>query len=171
MSSDRMPERIDEMCYVVKKGTTSRLILIEARAAPGRAQVPGLRHDTPDASAAYLREGAGSVQRIQLTGGMLGEYAAGGFVEVDRELMPGIYQLGVPDAVFESGADSAVLVVSFPGARIEPVEISLVAYDPQDEQRLGMSSLGPEGRIAALRGAFPRLTARELQEDRALAES
>ncbi len=158
------------MCYVVKKGTTSRMILVEAReASPGRAPMPGLRHDTPGASAAYLREGAANAQRIALIAGILGQYAPCGFVEVERDLMPGIYQLGVPDAVFEPGADTAILIVSFPGARIEPIEISLVAYDPQDAQRLGMSSLGPEGRIAALRGAFPRLTARELVEDRAAA--
>ena len=49
-----------------------------------------------------------------------------------------------------------------PSAVIEPIFIHLVAYDPQDADRLGMSALGPEGRRAALRGAFPRLTAKEL---------
>jgi hypothetical protein len=159
------------MSYVVKKGTTSRMILLEAReAAPSRAPMPGLSHDTPGASAAYLREGAAGAQRIELTDGRLGQYAPGAFAEADRDLLPGIYELGVPDAVFEAGAESAVVVISFPGARIEPIEITLVAYDPQDEQRLGMSALGPEGRIAALRGAFPRLTARELVEDGTAAE-
>jgi hypothetical protein len=159
------------MCYVVKKGTTSRMILVEAReSAPGSGPMRGLSHQTRGASAAYLREGERNAQRFDLTAGSLGVYAPGSFVEAEPDLMPGVYQLGVPDTVFASGADSAILVVSFPGARIEPVEISLVAYDPQDQQRLGMSSLGPEGRIAALRGAFPRLTARELVEDGAAAE-
>jgi hypothetical protein len=155
------------MCYVLKKGTTSRTILIEARdGTRSRTSVTGLSHDTSGASAAFIREGESDVQRISIVPGILGEYEPGGFVEVDPVLMPGIYQLGVPDAAFAPGADSVLLVVSFPGARIDPIEISLVAYDPQDEQRLGMSALGPEGRIAALRGAFPRLTARELVEDR-----
>jgi len=52
--------------------------------------------------------------------------------------------------------------LKFPNAVIEPIFIHLVAYDPQDADRLGMSALGPEGRRAALRGAFPRLTAKEL---------
>ena len=81
-------------------------------------------------------------------------------------LMPGVYALGLPDMVLAPGADSVVVQLGFTGARIRPIEISLVAYDPQDAQRLGMSALGPEGRIAALRGAFPRLTARELVEVR-----
>jgi hypothetical protein len=159
------------MFYVVKKGTSSRLMLVEARDATSRMPVRGLEHDSPGAAAAFVRDNSSQVERFSLTAGNLGRYSDGSFVEVDSELMPGIYQLGVPDAVFSDGADSAVIVVSFPGARIEPIEISLVAYDPQDEQRLGMSALGPEGRIAALRGAFPRLTARELVEDRSAAKS
>jgi hypothetical protein len=53
---------------------------------------------------------------------------------------------------------------SAPKAVIEPISIHLVAYDTQDADRLGMAALGPEGRRAALRGAFPRLTAKELGE-------
>jgi hypothetical protein len=49
---------------------------------------------------------------------------------------------------------------------IEPISIHLVAYDPQDSERLGMTALGPEGRLKALRGAFPRLTANELRDAR-----
>jgi hypothetical protein len=63
-----------------------------------------------------------------------------------------------------ANADTVILAVRFPGAVIEPVEINLVAYDPQDADRLGMAAIGREGRVAALRGAFPRLTTRELDE-------
>lgn len=153
------------MCYVLKKGTTSRTIFIEARDAASRKPIAGLSHRSPGASAAFLRAGDSAARQITLTGGTLGMYRAGGLVEVDSSLMPGIYELSVPDAAFAPGADSAVVVVGFAGARVDPIEVTLVAYDPQDEQRLGMSALGPEGRIAALRGAFPRLTARELVEE------
>ena len=154
------------MSYTLKKGTTSRMILLDVRdAAQERTSMTGLSHATSGASAAYVREGASVVNRISLCPGVLGTYKSGGFVEVDPVLMPGVYQLGVPDAAFEPGADTVLLVVTFPGVRIDPIEINLVAYDPQDEQRLGMTALGPEGRIAALRGAFPRLTARELVEE------
>ena len=154
------------MGYTLKKGTTSRIILLDVRdAARGRTSRTGLSHETPGSSAAYVREGESVVHRISLCPGVLGTYKSGGFVAVDPVLMPGVYQLGVPDAAFEPGADMVLLVVTFPGARSDPIEISLVAYDPQDELRLGMTALGPEGRIAALRGAFPRLTARELVEE------
>lgn len=157
------------MCYVLKKGTTARTIFVQVRdAVHGRTPVVGLSHRSPGAIAAYLRAGETAALPIALTAGSLGKYQPGGIVEVDTLLMPGIYQLGIPDAALASGADSVVVFVGFAGAHVDPTEISLVAYDPQDEKRLGMSALGPEGRIAALRGAFPRLTERELMEDRAL---
>jgi hypothetical protein len=154
------------MSHVVKKGTTARLLAFAARdASDGRSAKTGLSHETPGASAAFVREGEADVRRISLVGGKLGDFRSGGFVEVDPDLMPGVYQFGLPDDVLAPGADSALLILRFPGAVIDPIEIALVAYDPQDEDRLGMSAIGPEGRIAALRGAFPRLTAQELAAD------
>jgi hypothetical protein len=78
--------------------------------------------------------------------------------------MPGVYRVGLPDAMLAKGSARALLVVRFPGVRIDPVEVELVAYDPLDDVRLGMSSLGPTERIAALRGAFPLLAGREIEE-------
>jgi hypothetical protein len=154
------------MSYVVKKGTTSRLLAFAARnASDDRSAKTGLSHETPGASAAFVREGEAEVRRVSLVGGRLGEFRPGGFVEVDPDLMPGVYQFGLPDDVLAPGSESALLILRFPGTVIDPIEIALVAYDPQDEDRLGMSAIGPEGRIAALRGAFPRLTARELADD------
>jgi len=154
------------MCYVLKRGTTSRCIFIEVRDSNGsRAPVTGLTHRSAGASAAFIRSDGSSAQPIPLVAGKLGQHVAGGFVEIDATLMPGLYQLGVPDAALALGAESALVVVRFAGTEALPVEIALVAYDPQDEDRLGMSAIGPEGRIAALRGAFPRLTARELIDD------
>ena len=122
----------------------------------------GLSAKTPDASAAYIREGESQVKRIPLSEGKLGEYRSGSFVEVDSKLLPGVYQFGVPDEMLAPGAETVTLMLQFPGAAIEPISIHLVAYDPQDADRLGMAALGPEGRKNALRGAFPRLTAKEL---------
>ena len=151
------------MCHTVKKGTTAKLLLVYARdAADPRTGMVGLRHDAKGASAACVRENEPQARNIPLTQGTLGAHRAGGFTEVNPDVMPGVYQLGVPDELLAENADTVMLVLRFPGAIIDPVEISLVAYDPQDEERLGMSAIGREGRIAALRGAFPRL-AKELE--------
>jgi hypothetical protein len=151
------------MSYALKKGTTSKILLVYALDATDmRAGKTGLSSQTADASAAYIREGESQVRRITLIKGKLGEHQPGSFVEVDSKLLPGVFQFGVPDEMLAAGADTVTLMLKFPGAVIEPISIHLVAYDPQDADRLGMSALGPEGRRAALRGAFPRLTAKEL---------
>ena len=157
--------------HTIKAGTTRKLIFCFATdsATPARAKT-GLASHVSQAVVAFVREGEATVHRVPLTPGRVGEWSPGSFAEVDAELMPGVYQLGAPDEMLAAGSTRAMLCVRFPGACITPVEISLVAYDPQDESRLGMTALGPEGRIAALRGAFPRLTARELDEQRASAE-
>lgn len=153
------------MCQTVKRGAVSKLLLVYARdPRDGRTGVRDLRHDSPGASAAYVREGEPQARRLGLVPGTPGEYRAGSFVEVDPELMPGVYQFGVPDEMLSGSADTAILMLRFAAARIDPIEINLVAYDPQDGERLGMTAIGREGRLAALRGAFPRLAARELQE-------
>jgi hypothetical protein len=140
------------------------LLLVAALdTADPRLGKTGLSPQTAGAMAAYVREGEDRAHVVPLVRGKLGEHRPGSFVEVDPELVPGVYQFSIPDHALAPGADSAVLVLRFPGAVLEPIVISLVAYDPQDAVRMGMSSLGPEGRIAALRGAFPRLTANELE--------
>ena len=142
------------MSYVLKKGTTAKLILLHIRdAADGSLGKTGLAPTTPGASAAYLREGEGEPRRIPLVLARVGEYIPGGMAEADAQLMPGIYQFGLPNAVLEGGADSVVVYLRFPGAIVEPIQISLVAYDPQDEAQMGMSALAPKAgsqRSAAL---------------------
>jgi hypothetical protein len=153
------------MSHALKKGTRSKILLVYALDATDmRSGKTGLNARTPDSSAAYIREGEAEVQRIPLAEGKLGEHRAGSFVEIESKLLPGIYQFGVPDEMLSAGAETVTLLLKFPGTVIEPIFIHLVAYDPQDADRLGMSALGPEGRRAALRGAFPRLTAKELGE-------
>jgi hypothetical protein len=153
------------MSYALKKGTTSKILLLYAvDAADMRSGKIGLSSQTRDGSAACIREGEAQVRRIPLVEGKRGQHQPGGFVEIDDKLLPGVYQFGVPDEMLAVGAETVTLMLKFPGAVIEPISIHLVAYDPQDADRLGMAALGPEGRRAALRGAFPRLTAKELGE-------
>lgn len=155
------------MSYALKKGTTSKTLLVHALDANDmRSGMTGLNSRTAGGSAAYIREGEAEVRQIPLVEGKLGEHQAGSLVEIDSKLLPGIYQFGVPDEMLAAGAETVTLMLQFPGAVIEPISIHLVAYDPQDSERLGMTALGPEGRLNALRGAFPRLTAKELRDAR-----
>ncbi|MEO8044960.1 MAG: hypothetical protein ABI674_08640 [Spartobacteria bacterium] len=155
------------MSYALQKGTSSKMLLVHALDATDlRGGKTGLTSRTADASAAYIREGEAQVRQIPLVEGKLGQHQPGSLVEVDSKLLPGVYQFGVPDEMLAPGAETVTLMLRFPEAVIEPISIHLVAYDPQDAERLGMTALGPEGRLNALRGAFPRLTAKELRDAR-----
>jgi hypothetical protein len=72
----------------------------------------------------------------------VGTWASGGFVVVDGTNMPGLYQLGIPDAALASGASQVVILLK--GAtNMAPVvlEIQLVNYDPDDGVRMGLTAL------------------------------
>jgi hypothetical protein len=147
--------------HTIRWGTTSKLLLLYARDATGQTPETGLTHDTPGASAAYVREGEAATP-VPLSQGAIGTWSAGGFVEVDPDLLPGVYQFGAPDQMLASGSAHVLLVVRFPGVLIDPVEADLVAYDPLDQKCIGMTQLGDERRHQFLRQALPRLTEQEL---------
>ena len=93
------------MSYALKKGTTSKILVVYALdAADMRSGKTGLNSRTPDSSAAYIREGEAQVRRIPLIEGKLGEHRAGSFVEIDSKLLPGVYQFGVPDEMLAGRA-------------------------------------------------------------------
>ena len=139
-------------------GTTSRLFLIHARDSddPFRGKT-GLRHDSPGARAAFVREGEGA-KEFRLTAGRHGAWNAGGFIEVDPELMPGVYQVGLPDELFAEGSSHAVLLFRFVGAFVDPIDIELVAYDPQEPYSIGIQELANKYRHAFLHKMMPGLT-------------
>jgi hypothetical protein len=148
--------------HTIKGGTTSKLLFLYATDATGTAAKTGLAHNTPGASAAYIREGQASAQRVTLIPGRVGEWAAGSFVEVDPELLPGTYQVGVPDAMLAEDSTRVFFLLRFPATVIKPIEINLVAYDPQDADRIGLVGLSNSNRHEFLRQALPRFTEKEL---------
>lgn len=72
----------------------------------------GLAHNTTNLIAYYHRESAGPDVQIPLIDMTLGTWASGGFKEVDAATMKGVYQLGLPDAIFASGAKRATILLS-----------------------------------------------------------
>jgi hypothetical protein len=150
--------------YTIQAGTGSRLVLIHAHDPSMSGQpVTGLTPATPGASAAYVRDADGRAVAIPLLPGKPGEHAAGGFVEVDAALVPGLYQLGLPDEMLAEGATRALLHVRFDGVTVVPVEVTLVAYDPLDDWCMGVVGLANRKRHEFLRRALPGITEMELE--------
>jgi hypothetical protein len=148
--------------YTMKAGTKSKLLLVYATSADSTLGKTGLARKLSTGSAAYIREGDPAARAVPMVEGRVGEWKAGALVEVDAELLPGVYQFGAPDDMIAEGSARAVLLIRFPDTVIKPVEINLVAYDPQDAERIGVWSLAGHKRHEFLRQALPRFTEMEL---------
>lgn len=148
--------------YTMKAGTKSKLLLVYAMSADGTSGEAGVARNLSAGSAAYIREGDSAACNVPIVKGRVGEWGAGAFAEVDPDLLPGVYQFGAPDEMIAEGSARAVLLIRFPNTVIKPVEINLVAYDPQDAERIGVWSLAGHKRHEFLRQALPRFTEMEL---------
>lgn len=129
------------------QGTTSKLvnIFVQNSSVTTGAGLTGLAFGTSGLTAYYLREGASASVQITLATMTLGTWATGGFIVADATNMPGVYQLGIPNAALASGAKAVVIYLQ--GAtNMAPVvlEIELTAVDNQDSVRYGLSAL-PNG--------------------------
>lgn len=131
--------------FTIKAGATSQIIPIsiyDSSSTTG-AKLAGLVFNSAGLTAYYNRTGAaGAATAITLATATKGTWATGGFVAIDGTNMPGDYELHIPDAAIASGATS-VLVQLKGATNMVPknIMIQLVAYDPQDTVRLGLTAL------------------------------
>ncbi len=129
-------------------GTTSKTVDVfiqDSRSSVG-AGLTGLVYNTGSLTAYYYREGANATVAISLATQTLGTWATGGFIVVDGTNMPGVYQLGVPDLAFASGAKSVVIFLQGAANMVPvPVEIELTAVNNQSAATFmtGVNGLAP----------------------------
>lgn len=99
--------------YAIKAGAGSQLITVflqDSSSATGAA-LTGLAYNTAGLSAYYFRSNGTGATAITLATMTLGTFTSGGFKEVDATNMPGLYQLGIPDAALASGATEVTVVL------------------------------------------------------------
>lgn len=148
------------MKIALKKGTTSKLlqVFIQDSSSTTGAGLAGLVFNTASLTAYYYREGAATATAITLATMTLGTWATGGFVVVDGTNMPGLYQLGIPDAALATGANSVVIYLKGATNMVQTLaEIELVDYDPYDSVRLGLTAM--PNAAAAASGGLPTVDA------------
>ena len=127
----------------VKAGSTSRLehvFILDSASATGAGKTA---LTNASITAFYFRPGDTTTtgRSITLAAGTLGTWSSGGFIQVNATDMPGLYEIGIPNAIFAAGANHAVVMIK--GTGIAPVllEYELVAYDPLDTVRLGLTAV------------------------------
>src|SRR3990167_8151213 len=91
----------------------------------------------------YTRSGAAPAVKADATALAATDSAHGDnqAIEIDATSSPGLYRVDWPDAAFAAGVGKVILVVSGTGLDPAVEEIELVAYDPQDAVRLGLTAL------------------------------
>jgi hypothetical protein len=123
-------------------GTTSKdvNVFIQDTSVATGAGLTGLVYNSSSLVAYYHRQGANAAVQITLATKTLGTWATGGFVVVDGTNMPGLYELGIPDAALAAGA-AWVIIMLKGAANMAPcvLEIELTATNNQDAVRGGMT--------------------------------
>lgn len=144
----------------VTKGATNQIAYVwirDSNSAVG-AGLTGLVFNSGSLVGSYVRPGAARSAITLVTQTVTGAYSSGGFVEVDATNLPGLYRLDVPDAVFASGVNSAIVMLK--GAtNMEAcvVEYELKGVDLQDIVRAGLTAL-PNAAAEAAGGLYTRGT-------------
>ena len=117
----------------IKEGTTSKLIkiFIQDSSATDGSGLTGLVYNSSGLTAYYIAEGDASATSITLATMTLGTWATGGFIEVDSTNMPGVYEVGLPDAVIDNTSEGSTLVMLKGATNMAPVllEIELDKVD------------------------------------------
>jgi hypothetical protein len=117
----------------IKEGTTSKLVklFIQDSSATDGSGLTGLLYNSASLTAYYIPEGDASATQITLATATVGTYTSGGFKEVDSTNMPGVYELGLPDAVVDATSEGSVIVMLKGAANMAPVllEIELDKVD------------------------------------------
>lgn len=124
-------------------GQTDYTVLVKMRDDAG-APATGLAHT--DIDIAYSRvETDNDVTTADVSPADLANLTAThsdwGWEEVSATDHPGLYRLDIADAVFASGAWSAVVTITGTGLDPADLEFVLIAFNPRDGVRLGLTSL------------------------------
>jgi hypothetical protein len=140
-----------------KAGSTSVIIQIAVKDCTSTtgALLPGLAFNTSGLAIYYSRTGApGDVVGLNLVTATKGTWTSQGFIAVDENHTPGLYELHLPNAAVAAGSTSVIIHASG-AANMLPlvILIELTAIDNQDPVRAGLSAL--PNAAAATNGGLP----------------
>jgi hypothetical protein len=111
-------------------GHSEYIYLIDSLSSTGLGKT-GVAYNTSGLNTHYVRN-AGSATTISLVSQTAtGSWISGGWAEVDQIRMPGLYRVDLPDAVFASGSDKAIVFIKGVSNTIPvTLEYQLTAIDP-----------------------------------------
>ena len=139
----------------VLRGTTSKLlrVFIQDSSKTDGSGLTALTYNASGLTWYYCREGDSSTTAVTPVTATLGTYTSSGFIAVDGTNMPGVYEIGIPNAALSSG--NSVVMMLRGAANMVPVliEIELDAVNYQSATNFGLSAL-PTANPGAANGLF-----------------
>jgi len=119
--------------FVQAQATSNRseYVFVQDSASTTGGGKTGIAYNAAGFTAYYVRP-AGSATAITLaTQTVTGAWSSGGWVEVDATNLPGIYRFDIPNAVFATGVDHAVVMLKgASGMAPVSLEYQLTGFDP-----------------------------------------
>lgn len=125
----------------IQVGSTDQTITVALRDVNG-SPLTGKAYNTSGLTCYYRKGATGAVTALTLaTQTVTGAHSDGGFVELDATNMPGDYRLDLSDTMVAALGGLRIFFNGIAGMNPEPVDIAVVAYNPQDAVRMGMTAL------------------------------
>lgn len=125
-------------------GATSEIwqVFIQNSALTTGAGLTGLVFNTSGLTAYYHRDTDTTATAVTLATMTVGTFTSSGFKEIDATNMPGWYQFCPPNAAIAAGAKSCGFHLQGAANMAPlPIEVQLVAVNPDDAVRYGMTAL------------------------------
>ena len=124
--------------FVQAQATSNRseYVFVQDSASTTGGGKTGIAFNAASFTAYYVRPpvagvGGTAVSITLATQTVSGAYSSGGWVEVDATNLPGIYRFDIPNAVFATGVDHAVVMLKgASGMAPVSLEYQLVGFDP-----------------------------------------
>ena len=127
----------------IKNGTTSLKlrVFIPSLASATGAGLTGLTYNSAGLVAAYFRDGDTAATPMTLATATVGTWTSNGFVAVDATNMPGVYELGVPNAALTVNGTVEIILQGATNMGPCNVELEVIAADFQNATNLNLSAL------------------------------
>lgn len=129
----------------LKAGTTSKMlnVFFQDSSKTTGAGLAGISNNSSGLLAHFIRENDSASTPIAIVSAAIGTYTTGGIVEIESSAMPGLYQIGLPNAVCSAGTSKSVVLYYTGATNLAPclLEIELTQVDNQDSVRYGMTAL------------------------------
>jgi hypothetical protein len=119
--------------FVQAQATSNRseYVFVQDSASTTGGGKTGIAYNASGLTAYYVRPGGSATAITLATQTVTGAWSSGGWVEVDATNLPGIYRFDIPNAVFATGVDHAVVMLKgASGMAPVSLEYQLTGFDP-----------------------------------------